>query len=128
MNLKIKRLMLDDCTIGAISYGLEIRAFTLELAWIGNKNGHSCIPTGFYECQKIVSPSLGECIEIKNVVGRTYIRIHKGNFTYQIKGCVLIGDSIKDINADGIPDVTNSSKTFDKMMSKLPESFLLEIS
>lgn len=128
MNLKIKRLHLDDCTIGSIQYGLDFRAFTLELPWINNKQSGSCIPTGFYECQKIVSPSLGECIEVSDVVGRTYIRIHKGNYTYQIQGCILVGDSIKDINGDLTPDVTNSGATFDKLMKTVPDNFVLEIS
>lgn len=128
MNLKIKRLHLDDCTIGAISYGIDFRAFTLELPWRNNKISQSCIPAGFYQCKKIVSPSLGECVEVENVVGRTFIRIHKGNYTYQIEGCILVGDSIKDINGDLIPDVTNSGNTFDKLMSILPDNFVLEVS
>lgn len=127
MNLRIDRLYLDDCTIGAISYGVAFRAFTLELPWRNNKASQSCIPSGFYQCKKIVSPSLGECIEVENVVERTFIRIHKGNYTYQIEGCILVGDSIKDINGDLIPDVTNSGATFDRLMSILPDNFVLEI-
>jgi hypothetical protein len=128
MNLKIKRLHLDDCTIGSISYGIDFRAFTLELPWQDNIKSHSCIPAGFYQCKKIVSPSLGECIEVSSVVGRTYIRIHKGNYTYQIQGCILVGDAIKDINGDLTPDVTNSGATFDKLMKIVPDSFVLEVS
>ena len=78
MNLKVKRLHQDDCTVGVISYGLQFRAFTLELPWMGNRNEKSCIPSGFYECQKIDSPSKGYCVSIKNVVGRTHVLIHSG--------------------------------------------------
>lgn len=128
MNLKIKRLHLDDCTIGSISYGIDFRAFTLELPWQDNIKSHSCIPAGFYQCKKIVSPSLGECIEVSSVVGRTYIRIHKGNYTYQIQGCILVGDSIRDINGDLTPDVTYSGNTLDKLMKVVPDNFVLEVS
>ena len=128
MNLKIKRLHLDDCTIGVMEYGIELKLFTLELPWKNNKQSVSCIPSGFYQCKKINSPSLGECIEIENVTGRTHIRIHKGNYTFQIQGCILVGDSIKDINGDMIPDVTNSGNSFDKLMKTVPDNFVLEIS
>jgi len=128
LNLKLKRLCLDDCTIGALSYGPDFRVFTLELSWFNNLNSHSCIPAGFYECEKTTSPSKGHCISIKNVVGRTHILIHSGNYTSNTLGCVLVGDSIKDINNDKTPDVTNSVKTMERLMLVVPENFILEIS
>ena len=67
------------------------------------------------------------CIAVTGVPGRTLIRIHTGNYTSQIQGCILVGDSIKDINRDGILDVTNSKNTFNALMDKLPESFILDI-
>jgi len=100
---------------------------TLELPWVGNQQNISCYPAGLYTWRKIVSQSLGECIEVENVEGRTYIRIHAGNFTYQIEGCTLVGDSIKDIDADGIPDVINSRNTLNKLMALLPDSGTLEV-
>lgn len=127
MNLKINRLNLADSTIGVMSFGNNFKCFTLELPWLDNATSISCIPSGFYNCKKIVSPSLGECIEVSNVVGRTYIRIHTGNYTRQIEGCVLVGDSIKDINGDGIPDVTNSKNTLTKLMAATPDKFILEV-
>lgn len=126
-NMKLKRLNLDDCTIGVMTFGKGFKAFTLELPWLSNQKQISCIPKGFYTCTKITSPSLGRCIEVSSVIGRTYIRIHKGNYTSQIQGCILVGDSIKDINGDFTPDVTNSSATFDKLMEITPCEFTLEI-
>ena len=128
MNLKLKRLHLDDCTIGVMEYGLDLKLFTLELPWKNNKQSVSCIPSGFYQCRKIDSRSLGECIKVENVVGRTNILIHKGNYTFQIQGCILVGDSIKDINGDMVPDVTNSGNSLDKLMKTVQDNFVLEIS
>lgn len=127
MKLTINRVYQDDCTLGVLNY-YGFRCFTLELPWKDNKTNVSCIPAGTYKCKKIVSPSLGECIEVADVTGRTYIRIHKGNYTSQIQGCVLVGDSIRDINGDGIPDVTNSTATLEKLMALVPDEFEMVIS
>ena len=124
--LIIDRAYKKDFTIGLVEVE-GFRCFSLELPWKNNGQNVSCIPPGVYDCKKIVSPSLGECFEIQNVRARTYIRAHKGNFTYQIKGCVLFGDSLKYIDGDSIVDVANSSATFDKLMSLLPDEFVLEI-
>lgn len=116
----------DDCTLGRLSYG-EYQCFTLELPWVGNQVRISCIPPGAYEGRKIISPSLGECIDILNVPGRTYIRIHRGNFTRQILGCILVGTSIQFIDGDSIPDVGASTKAFTGLMNALPDSFMIEV-
>lgn len=124
--LKITRIYQDDCTVGILNYK-GFRCCTLELPDKNNQQDISCIPAGRYQCKKIVSPSLGDCINIENVLNRTYIRIHSGNYTSQILGCVLVGDSIKDINRDGVLDVANSKNTLNKLMDLLPESFELNI-
>lgn len=116
----------EDCTLGRLSYG-DYQCFTLELPWRNNKASISCIPLGLYQCQKIISPSLGECVDVKNVSGRTYIRIHKGNFTRQIEGCILVGTSIQFIDGDSVPDVGASTKAFTGLMNVLPDSFEMEI-
>lgn len=115
-----------DCTLGRLSYG-DYQCFTLELPWLNNAKNISCIPPGTYKCKKIISPSLGECVEVQNIAGRTYIRIHKGNFTRQIKGCILVGTSIQFIDGDNIPDVGASAKAFAGLMNVLPNNFLMEL-
>ena len=124
--MKISRIYQDDCTVGVLEHE-NFRCFTLELPWLDNRTGVSCIPPGSYVCRKIVSPSLGECIEIQNVVERTYVRIHAGNYTSQIEGCVLVGSSLADINNDGIIDVANSRNTLKQLMSNVPDVFNLDI-
>lgn len=126
MNIRIKRIYQKDCTIGILSYG-DFRCFTLELPYDNNQRGISAIPKGLYPCSKYTSSKFGPCIAVDGVNGRDHIRIHKGNYTYQIQGCILPGESLKDMDGDGIPDVTNSTKTLDKLLSLLPDNFWLEI-
>jgi len=125
--LKIQRIYQEDCTVGLLTYK-DFRCFTLELPYKNNTKNISAIPKGLYPCNKTVSPKFGDCIAVEGVVGRSLIRIHKGNYTSQIEGCILPGDSLKDINNDGIIDVTNSTKTLRTLLDKLPAEFLLDIS
>ncbi len=125
--IKIQRTYYDDCTIGRLWCG-DFQCFTLELPLLNNQTDVSCIyPAGGYRGSKHFSPSNGDCIAINNVMDRTNIQIHAGNYTSQIRGCILVGDSIKFLNDDKIPDVTNSRKTLSKLMSVLPNSFNVEI-
>ena len=124
--MTIHRIYQQDCTVGVMNFD-NFRCFTLELPQEGNQPSISCIPEGTYNCRKITSPTLGKCIEILEVPGRSYIRIHKGNYTSQIQGCVLVGEALKDINGDLIIDVANSAVAFDKLMIATPKLFKLVI-
>lgn len=126
MNITINRIYQPDCTVGVLNCG-DFRCFTLELPDKNNRQNISCIPTGKYKLSVINSPSLGLCINVADVTGRTYIRIHSGNFTRQIQGCILVGDSLKDLNSDGIIDVSNSKPTLQKLMSLITENSILTI-
>ena len=53
--------------------------------------------------------------------------MHNANYVTQLEGCVAVGEAIKDINADGTLDVTNSVKTLKKLVSLLPDSFTIII-
>ena len=66
--------------------------------------------------------------EVLNVPNRSGIRIHSANFYTQIKGCIAMGDSHKDLNADQSLDVVHSGNTikaFEDFMCK--EDFILTI-
>ena len=111
----------DDCTLGVLTYN-EFKCFTLEKKWVDNLRDISCIPAGRYETFKRVSPRQGrEIIQLDNVPNRNYIQIHPGNFESQVHGCILVGDSIRFINADNIPDVGGSVVTFNKLMALVPD-------
>ena len=125
--LDINRKYYKDCTISRVT-GFGMQFMMLELPWLDNKPNISCIPEGLHDVKKRMSPSKGyEVIEYVNIKGRTYIQIHIGNFTSQILGCQLTGDGVKDVNGDGILDVTNSEKVFNELMSKTPDKFTVRV-
>ena len=124
--LTIDRLQLENCTVGRAKFE-DFQCLTLELPWLDNAPNISCVPVGFYECEKRHSPKNGEVFQLKDVWGRSYIQGHIGNYTSDIAGCILFGDAIKDINNDGVLDVSNSTQTFRKLMELLPPKFLLVI-
>ena len=124
--ITIKRGYQNDCTLGRLTLG-KFQCFTLELPWLDNKRRVSCVPVGEYEAFKRMSPKNGSVIELMNVAGRTNIQIHRGNYTRQIEGCILVGDSIRFLDQDSIPDVTNSGATMDRILAMLPNRFTLTI-
>lgn len=113
----IERAYYKDCTLGRLTVN-DFQCFTLELPWINNAKNISCIHEGEYKYTIRDSPSRGrQVVWLKDVYTRTDIQIHPGNFTRQIEGCILVGDSIKFLDSDTVPDVTNSVNTFNKLMS-----------
>jgi hypothetical protein len=122
-------------TITAIDGAKSFVAKTLELADKNNQNNISCIPKGTYTCTYTRSNRLSlvtkrdyYTYEIMDVPNRAGIRVHSANFYTQIKGCISLGDSHKDINADQELDVVHSGatiKAFEEFMGK--EDFILTI-
>ena len=120
-DIKIQRLSYSRTETIGIIYVNGLRFFTLELPWLDNQKNISCIPTGEYNYIKRVSPGKGyEVIELVDVPDRAYIQIHLGNYTRQIEGCILPGTGLKDINRDGVVDVTNSEEAFNQIMNHAP--------
>lgn len=100
---------------------------TLELGWKENKRNISCIPLGEYTVTKRISSKYGEHFHILDVEDRSYILIHAGNFYSDIRGCILVGEDFKDLNKDGLLDITNSRQTMKQLLKVLPETFDLTI-
>jgi hypothetical protein len=125
-DITIYRWYHDDCTIGRLEAG-DLQCFTLELPWQDNKRNISCIPKGEYPYRIAVSPKFGRTIHVDEVPDRSHILIHPGNYTTQIQGCILPGDSIKWLNEDSIPDVTNSRSTMKLLMSQVKEHGIISI-
>jgi len=124
----ISRAYYSDCTIGRVflpNHGFQ--CFSLELPWLNNASEISCISEGSYVARKRLSPANGLVYELENVLNRTFIQIHAGNYTSQILGCILVGDSIKFLNNDTIPDVTNSNNTLQKILGLLAEEITISI-
>jgi hypothetical protein len=98
--------------------GIIFTCKTLELPDKDNASQVSCIPEGIYDCVYTKSKSFSESqhkdvftYELKNVPKRAGIRIHSANFFSQLRGCLALGDSHKDINNDGQLDVVHSGQT-----------------
>jgi len=105
----------------------NFKCFSLELPDKNNEQDISCIPEGTYEYYARNSPSNGLVLELRAVPNRRYIQIHSGNFTRQILGCILVGDSIKYLDSDQIPDVTNSKATLKKVLALAGKSGKIKI-
>lgn len=111
-----------------------------ELKWADNKKGLSCIketqPGKPYKVIPWVSPSKGKCFKVLDVEGRGDILIHKANYLgsdnpktkkSDLLGCIAPGYKFGDITDDGIPEILDSKKAFDKMCELFPEGFSLHI-
>lgn len=64
---------------------------------------------------------------INDVPDRTAILIHKGNYTKDTQGCVIVGMYHVDLNKDGQIDVGDSTTALNRMLTYLPEKFELWI-
>jgi len=82
---------------------------TLELPWLANQVGKSCIPCGRYRI--VLSLSTRYRREMPRLIGvpnRTGILIHSGDTYEDTKGCILVGDGT---NTKDFAD-SNSKATF----------------
>lgn len=101
---------------------------TLELPWRNNQRNISCIPPGKYPAEKGFNSKGVEVIKINDVPGRDGIQIHPGNTYKNIKGCIIPGIGGKDIDGDGVIDVTESKPTMKKILDRLPDKlFIIKI-
>ena len=100
---------------------------TMELEEDKNAVRDDCIPPGYYDVVKRKSAKYGEHFHITNVPNRSLILIHECNYSYQLLGCVGVGEKVADINKDGLDDITNSKATKKKLLALLPNKFRLKI-
>ena len=102
---------------------------TLELPDKANASQISCIPKGSYDWVKVAASANipYDHISILNVSHRSGVCIHAANYYTQLRGCIAVGKQRVDINGDGQKDITESKKTFEKVMSLLPDSGKLVI-
>lgn len=115
-----------DCTLGRLRCG-NFQCFTLELPWHGNSRNISCIPPGEYKATKYQSPKHGEVLLLHNVPNRSMIEIHAGNYTRQIEGCILVGNSIRFLDQDDVPDVTSSMATLAQLLALVPDETTVKV-
>lgn len=134
LNLSLVRdIKTKDQTQGQLfvldgNLNVVFQCFTLELPWKNNKSNVSCIPDGEYNVKKRHSEKYGWHFHILDVPGRSYILIHEANYVSELEGCIAVGKNRRDINNDGLDDVTSSVDTKEKLLSILPEEFIIIIS
>lgn len=115
--LKLHRIFQDDkVTLGTLSViengKVIFTCATVELPWRGNKTGVSCVPPGKYPVWKEYSNRFKAMLyELKEVPGRSEVKIHSANYAKQLNGCIALGRSHVDLNGDGVKDVDHSKKT-----------------
>ena len=109
---------------------------TLELADRDTHQQVSCIPEGTYDAVPRYSEKYSNHLHVTDVPNRSLILIHWGNYAGSmnpktgqpdIKGCILVGKSLTDINGDGIRDITSSKSTFNTLMKICPDGMTLTI-
>lgn len=109
-------------TFGVIRHDQVPFVLTLERPWEGNETDVSCIPAGRYKCRRVRSMRFGNTYEVCDVPGRTNVLFHKGNFIYETKGCILIGEEFS--GTWDRPFVASSERgflEFTKLLADIPE-------
>lgn len=101
---------------------------TIELPWKGNQREISRIPAGLYPAVAVKRNKDGKyAIQLLDVPGRSYIQFHIANYVRQLLGCFAPGTSFKDIDNDGILDVTSSKVVMDKLQEYFPLGTTLRV-
>jgi hypothetical protein len=105
----------------------KVSVMTLEPTDLFNLKYVSCIPSGEYHVKKRNSTKYGQHFHIQDVPRRTYILVHCGNLYKETEGCIIVGEYFGFVNNDEILDVKGSRSAMDKLLSALPDEFLLKI-
>jgi len=101
---------------------------TIELPFRGNERWTSCIPPGRYVAEVVQgSPAFGYPHVWVHDRGsraaagtRTGIKIHVANYARQLEGCIAVGRKFRDLDGDGVVDVTNSEETLKDLIGQMP--------
>lgn len=104
------------------------QCYTLELPWINNLRKQSSIPEGRYRITPRTSAKYKKHIHLLDVPDRSLILIHNANYVHQLEGCIAVGKSRKDLNHDGLMDVTSSVATLNRLMEYITGPSLIIIS
>ena len=120
MTIKLARFAYTPlATLGKLYIeGTDFECFTVERPWLDNKTSVSCIPEGEYQI-KLGQYNRGgyPAYEVLNVPGRTHIKIHVGNTSNDVIGCIALGASCGII--DSKLGVISSRTTFASFMSAM---------
>ena len=114
----------SDGIFGELYDGLGVFVcFTLEHSYeIRPSIYEPKVPIGSYVCMKGLHRLEGmthdfTTFEVTGVANHSNILLHMGNFNCDSAGCILVGEKIE--NSDKGQMITNSKKTFEKLMERL---------
>lgn len=130
--ISLKRNILSNkATIGTLYNESKLELCkTLELPWLDNIQGISCIPFGEYRCVKDETGK-HRYWKILNVPNRTAIEFHPANWTSELLGCITLGQDWQFMRNPKTSQrelsVDYSVKTFEKLKNILDDEFLLKI-
>lgn len=97
---------------------LPFSCFTVEQDWEDNKPELSCIPEGHYTLVRGRYNQGGyETFELRNVPGRSLIKIHRGNTMDDLLGCIAPGKKLGFMH--GKWAVVGSTAAFAEFMAAL---------
>lgn len=78
----------------------------------------ACVPAGRYRCKRVNSPSQGNCFQLCDVPGRSYILIHSANWSKQLRGCIAPGLTRTVMNDNDPSTVDDMAVTSSKLAMK----------
>lgn len=133
--LTLKRLtpQAADQTLGALLDGDTPFCLTLELPWKNNANDISCIPVGSYRAVRAIYASRYTSFLLQDVPGRTGIFLHKGNFTTDSRGCIILGERfdvlVNPKTGQMVNSVSSSGDAYNEFMDRLKgvDEFMLNV-
>ncbi len=113
MELELIRTYFPDGTNGELLHNNKRICFTIELAWLANKQMISCIPEGRYELTKRYSQRYKHHLHVNDVKGRSLILVHAFNDALkESKGCIA---PVSICNGEGKGN--NSMLTLKKLLA-----------
>lgn len=120
MKILIERVYLETSTPGSWYLGHDkefLLCKTLELPWKENNRNVSCIPEGSYIMVKEATSTKHPYphFRILNVQDRSGILVHRLTYVKHLLGCIGVGSAHTDLNADGTPDIIDSTLTLEKL-------------
>jgi len=89
MILFLSRTYFPEGTNGELHLDGQFICYTIELPWLNNEKGVSCIPEGEYLIRKRYSPKHHWHLEIVGVPNRKTILFHPANDALtELRGCI----------------------------------------
>ncbi len=122
MELELHRTYFPNGTNGVLRQSENkkgIICYTIELPWLDNRHGVSCIPEGKYELIKRCSKKFGVHLLLKDVPNRSLILVHPANDAVrELKGCIA---PVSILTAEG--KGLQSRKAFEKILASATTAF-----